>query len=132
MYCKLPWSELSESVNSLCLLPSLCHKYFCRSLFSLFLTSFFYTRIIGYLGPLGNHATPLLISAPSSGAFSSCFHVVFKTWMHYRFIQKNSMFCPLFLSYQILFPFLITFLTALEFWADNVRELTAITSRCLS
>lgn len=63
--------------------------------------------------------------SPSSGAFSSGLHVVFKAWMHHRFIQENIMFCTLYLSYQILFPFLITFLTALEYWADNDIELTS-------
>lgn len=45
MHYKLPVSELWESGNSPCLLPSLCHGYLCRSPFCLSLTPFFYTEL---------------------------------------------------------------------------------------
>lgn len=128
-HCKLRVSELYVSGISPCLLPSLCHGYFCRSLFCLSLTPFFYTEIICYLSFPGNHATPLLIFW---GFFFSCLHVGPKTWMHHRFMEKTIIFCTLVPSYLILFSFLNAFLIAPEYWADNVTELTTVTPRCLS
>lgn len=46
MHYKLPVSELQESGNSPCLLPSLCHGYLCRSPFCLPLTPFCYTELL--------------------------------------------------------------------------------------
>lgn len=76
--------------------------------------------------------TPAHLCHPLLRGFFSCLYVVFKTWMHHRFTEKTILFRTFVLPYQILFSFLIAFLIAPEYWADNVTELTTVTPRCLS
>lgn len=71
LYFKVTWQCIVNSLYLSCqkvlIVVACCLLYVTSTFVDLCSLSlwhlFFYTRVIGYLGPHGNHATPLLISA---------------------------------------------------------------------